>query len=242
MNSFNNANGWADGTYNLAAGGANGINPEQRHQLVVTGNAGDSVVLADAARWVNAGTVSNGGHTYTVYNATARRPDPCRQRHRATLEGIEWLSRIAAGIGGFVINGQCAGDWSGRSVSSAGDVNGDGLADLIVGAMERSGGGQLMPGAATSSSARPAGAPSTSRRSPPAVGGFVINGQCAGDYSGSASRRPATSMATALADLIVGADRSDPAAATPGAATSSSVRPAAAPSTSRRSPPVSAAS
>jgi hypothetical protein len=70
MNHFNNANGWADGTYNLAAGGANGINPEQRHQLVVTGNAGDSVVLADAARWVNAGTVSNGGHTYTVYNAT----------------------------------------------------------------------------------------------------------------------------------------------------------------------------
>ena len=43
-------------------------------------------------------------------------------------------------MGGFVINGQCAGsgfltgDNSGFSVSSAGDVNGDGLADLIVGA------------------------------------------------------------------------------------------------------------
>jgi hypothetical protein len=35
---------------------------------------------------------------------------------------------------GFVINGEVAGDQSGYSVSSAGDVNGDGLDDLIVGA------------------------------------------------------------------------------------------------------------
>jgi hypothetical protein len=42
------------------------------------------------------------------------------------------LSDIAAGIGGFVINGESARDYSGCSVSSAGDVNGDGLDDLIV--------------------------------------------------------------------------------------------------------------
>jgi hypothetical protein len=44
------------------------------------------------------------------------------------------LSSIAAGTGGFVINGKNAWDRSGDPVSSAGDVNGDGLDDLIVGA------------------------------------------------------------------------------------------------------------
>jgi hypothetical protein len=46
------------------------------------------------------------------------------------------LSEIAAGLRGFVIDGQGAGDSSGWSVAAAGDVNGDGLADLIVGAYE----------------------------------------------------------------------------------------------------------
>jgi hypothetical protein len=33
--------------------------------------------------------------------------------------------------GGFVVNGEAANNYSGGSVSSAGDVNGDGLDDLI---------------------------------------------------------------------------------------------------------------
>ena len=38
------------------------------------------------------------------------------------------------GTNGFKLSGEAASDYSGRSVASAGDVNGDGFDDLIVGA------------------------------------------------------------------------------------------------------------
>src|SRR6185436_14363199 len=49
---------------------------------------------------------------------------------------------ILAPADGFIVQGDTGDDQAGRSVSSAGDVNGDGFADLIVGAPYGNDGGE----------------------------------------------------------------------------------------------------
>ncbi|KAF0160669.1 MAG: FG-GAP repeat-containing protein, partial [Rhodocyclaceae bacterium] len=121
------------------------------------------------------------------------------------------LSAVAAGNGGFVINGQCVGDQSGYSVAFAGDVNGDGLADLIVGAYRSdpngsdSGRSYVVFGQ-TGGTAIDLSAVATGS------GGFAINGQCAGDYSGVSVAAAGDINGDGLADLLVGAYHSGPAA------------------------------
>jgi hypothetical protein len=44
------------------------------------------------------------------------------------------LTDVTQGFGGFTLNGEAEGDRAGLSVSGHGDINRDGLADLIVGA------------------------------------------------------------------------------------------------------------
>ncbi len=116
-----------------------------------------------------------------------------------------------AGTLGFVINGAAAGDYSGASVSSAGDVNGDGLDDLIVGA----------PGADQSGTTTGAGKSyvvfgKTTGTSvdlsaiASGTGGFVINGASAFDRSGYSVSSAGDVDGDGLDDLIVGAPFADP--------------------------------
>ncbi len=56
----------------------------------------------------------------------------CSARLRASRP--IWRSSTLDGSNGFQISGEAANDRSGVSVSAAGDVNGDGFADLLIGA------------------------------------------------------------------------------------------------------------
>jgi hypothetical protein len=64
---------------------------------------------------------TNAGEAYVIFGRTG-----------ATRADID-LSALSASDG-FTVVGDAAGDRAGDSVSSAGDVNGDGIDDLIVGA------------------------------------------------------------------------------------------------------------
>ena len=120
------------------------------------------------------------------------------------------LSDVAAGNGGFVIHGESEGDNSGRSVSSAGDINGDGLADLIIGAntpipMEIDSGSSYVVFGKTDNT-------TAIQLSDIAAGsgGFVIHGESERDYSGYSVSSAGDVNGDGLADLIIGANGADP--------------------------------
>lgn len=119
------------------------------------------------------------------------------------------LSRISNGVGGFSIEGITTGDEVGRSVSNAGDVNGDGLADVIVGAPGVDVNGNASSGASYVVFGKADGTTVNLANVANGSGGFVINGVNASDFSGRSVSNAGDVNGDGLDDLIVGAYRSD---------------------------------
>jgi hypothetical protein len=115
----------SNATINLSALGAGGFvidGPAGGLLGLDVANAGD--INGDGLADLLVGDVrsnTNKGTTYVVYGKTS-------------TAAINVTSLTAGSTNGFVISGQNASDGNSGSVSSAGDVNGDGFADLIVGA------------------------------------------------------------------------------------------------------------
>ncbi len=119
------------------------------------------------------------------------------------------LSDIEAGTGCFVINGVSLGDYSGDSVSAAGDVNGDGFDDLIVGAKDDDPNGNSS-GASFVVFGKTNGTKVELSAVEAGSGGFVINGVSAGDQSGFSVSSAGDVNGDGFDDLIVGAKYDDP--------------------------------
>ena len=124
-----------------------------------------------------------------------------------------WASSLnlsdLTGTNGFVINGVAAGDESGTSVSAAGDINVDGIDDVIIGASfadpngDGSGASYVVFGSeAWASSLNLSGLNGTN--------GFVINGVSAGDNSGSSVSTAGDINGDGFDDLMTGAPLADP--------------------------------
>jgi len=116
------------------------------------------------------------------------------------------------GSNGFVINGVDPYDSSGRSVSGAGDINGDGVDDLIVGASNANPNDNSLAGESyVVFGGRAAGNTGTVELSDlDGSDGFVINGIDTYDTSGISVSEAGDINGDGVDDLIIGASGGDP--------------------------------
>ncbi|MCG8524307.1 MAG: FG-GAP-like repeat-containing protein, partial [Pseudomonadales bacterium] len=189
------------------------------NDLIIKGGGSDSLDLSQTALYPSGETTTIDGIDYAIYLAASilNLDESVRVlvEEGLTVSGdllasVE-LSTLESSLdnSGFVINGVSAGDSSGWSVSDAGDVNADGLADLLIGAYRDDPNGSLSgasfvvfgqtDGTAVELSAIEAG-----------NGGFVINGASSIDLSGDAVSGAGDVNGDGLADLLVGASQDDP--------------------------------
>ena len=117
---------------------------------------------------------------------------------------------ILDGSNGFKLNGGAASDVSGRPVSRAGDLNGDGLEDLIIGANRVDPDGNSNAGASyvVFGKTTPFNA-TLSLTNLNGSDGFQINGVLPGDYSGESVSRAGDINGDGIDDIIIGAPSAD---------------------------------
>ena len=162
----------------------------------INGDGVDDILIGASAADVN-GNI-NSGESYVVFGKTT---------------GFTAFLNLANldGTNGFRLGGTFAHDQSGFSVSTAGDVNGDGIDDIIVGAFSADPNGNSAAGKSYVVFGKAGGfASGVALGSLDGSDGFQINGIDATDYSGKSVSAAGDVNGDGFDDIIIGAARAIP--------------------------------
>lgn len=189
--------------------------------LVLNGAiAGDFAGISVAA----AGDVNADGFDDIIVGAYAADPNGASSGRSYVLYGTDQAFPATVelamlnGTDGFVLNGATAVERSGRSVAGAGDVNGDGIDDLVIGALNAAANG-VSSGKAYVVFGTAAGFPAAFELSSlDGSTGFVLSGANADDHAGVSVSSAGDINADGFGDVIIGAATADPAGIVTGAA------------------------
>ena len=144
-----------------------------------------------------------GAYVLTLMESIAARAMLCLAQG-ANMAATVNLSTLD-GTNGFRLDGEAAGDLSGYSVSSAGDINGDGYDDLIIGAV----GADIMEVLAARAmlclATGNALAATVNLSTLDGTNGFRLDGEAAGDQSGYSVSSAGDINGDGYDDLIIGA-------------------------------------